>query len=79
MLTKKKKKTRVAMPCSGLQAKFTLLISESPPERHPCVRMKVAKLELKLVLAFMILGYDYSIVDKMGTRVSALPQLDLGN
>jgi len=41
--------------------------------------MKVAKLELKLVLAFMILGYDYSVVDKMGTRVSALPQPDLND
>lgn len=41
--------------------------------------MKVAKLELKLVLAFMILGYDYSVVDKMGTPVSALPQPDLND
>jgi len=39
--------------------------------------MKVAKLELKLVLAFMILGYDYFVVGKMGKRVSALPQPDL--
>jgi hypothetical protein len=41
--------------------------------------MKVAKLELKLVLALMVLGYDYLVVDKMGTRVSALPQPDLND
>ena len=41
--------------------------------------MKVAKLEFKLVLALMILGYDYSVVDKMGKSISALPQPDLND
>jgi sterol 14-demethylase len=41
--------------------------------------MKVAKLELKLVLALMVLGYDYSIVNKMGKRISALPPPDLND
>lgn len=47
--------------------------------RHPCAGMKVAKLELKLVLALMVLGYDYSVVDKEGKRISVLPQPDLND
>ncbi|KAF8957826.1 cytochrome P450 [Flammula alnicola] len=44
--------------------------------RHPCAGMKVAKLEIKLVLAIFLLGYDYKLVDKSGNYPKALPQPD---
>jgi len=49
------------------------------PGRHPCAGMKVAKLQLKLVLGLMVLGYDFSVVDKMGKSISVLPQPDLND
>ncbi|KAG5651880.1 hypothetical protein H0H81_007074 [Sphagnurus paluster] len=44
--------------------------------RHPCVGMRVAKLEIKLVLALIISGYDWSMVDAVGNVPSELPQPD---
>ena len=34
--------------------------------RHPCTGMKVAKLEMKLILAMFLTGYEYEVVDRDG-------------
>ncbi|KAJ7127689.1 cytochrome P450, partial [Mycena epipterygia] len=44
--------------------------------RHPCAGMKVAKLEMKLVLAFFLVGYEYDIIDTEGTPLVEVPQID---
>ncbi|KAJ7086226.1 cytochrome P450 [Mycena epipterygia] len=44
--------------------------------RHPCARMKLAKLEMKVVLAFLLVGYDHEIVDPEGTPLVEVPQID---
>ncbi|KIM37022.1 hypothetical protein M413DRAFT_448749 [Hebeloma cylindrosporum] len=44
--------------------------------RHPCAGMKIAKLEMKLVLALMLLGYNYDIVDEAGKYPDILPEPD---
>ncbi|GLB42457.1 putative cytochrome P450 [Lyophyllum shimeji] len=44
--------------------------------RHPCNGMRVAKLEMKLVIALVIAGYDFEIIDSSGKFPSALPQPD---
>ncbi|RDB27059.1 putative lanosterol 14-alpha demethylase [Hypsizygus marmoreus] len=44
--------------------------------RHPCAGMRLAKLELKLVIALIFAGYEFEIVDKTGKRPMALPQPD---
>ncbi|KAF9482298.1 cytochrome P450 [Pholiota conissans] len=44
--------------------------------RHPCTGMKVAKLEIKLILAMMLAGYDFDIVDKAGKAPKEIPQPD---
>ncbi|KAF8815722.1 cytochrome P450 [Phlegmacium glaucopus] len=44
--------------------------------RHPCSGMKVAKLEIKIILAFMLAGFDFGIVDKSGKPVTELPKPD---
>jgi sterol 14-demethylase len=41
--------------------------------RHPCTGMKVAKLEMKVIVAYMLAGYNYEIVDKNGSPVKTLP------
>jgi hypothetical protein len=41
--------------------------------------IQVVKLKLKLILALMVLGYDHSVVDKMGKCLLALPQPDLND
>jgi len=44
--------------------------------RHPCAGMRVAKLEMKLVLALIFAGYDFEIVDANGNLPTALPRPD---
>ena len=44
--------------------------------RHPCPGMKIAKLEIKLVLTMMLLGYDYELVDGTGNYPKELPSQD---
>ncbi|TFK38287.1 cytochrome P450 [Crucibulum laeve] len=44
--------------------------------RHPCTGMKVAKLEIKLILALFLAGYDYEVVDKSGNPAKTLPRSD---
>lgn len=44
--------------------------------RHPCAGMKVAKLEIKLVMAIILLGYDYELVDASGKYPTKLPVPD---
>jgi len=34
--------------------------------RHPCTGMKVAKLEIKMIIALFIAGYEYEVVDSNG-------------
>ena len=41
--------------------------------------MKIAKLEIKLILALMLLGYDYELVNKSGKYPDALPERDLND
>jgi sterol 14-demethylase len=38
--------------------------------------MKIAKLELKLVLALMLLSYNYELVDDSGKYPDILPEPD---
>jgi len=44
--------------------------------RHPCAGMKIAKLEIKLVLAMILLGYEYELVDGNGNYPKAVPAQD---
>ena len=60
---------------------YTLeLISNSDlsnfPGRHPCAGMKIAKLELKIVLALMLLGYNNDLVNESGKYPDILPEID---
>jgi cytochrome P450 len=41
--------------------------------RHACTGMKVAKLEMKMILAVFLEKYDYELVDGDGKRVSQMP------
>jgi len=44
--------------------------------RHPCLGMKIAKLEIKLILAMILLGYEYEIVDGNGNYPKEVPSQD---
>ncbi|KAG6860941.1 hypothetical protein C0995_005771 [Termitomyces sp. Mi166 len=44
--------------------------------RHPCAGMRIAKLEMKLVLALIFAGYKFEIVDAAGKLPSVLPRPD---
>ncbi|KAF9457598.1 cytochrome P450 [Collybia nuda] len=44
--------------------------------RHPCTGMKVAKLEIKIVVALFIVGYEYDLVDSSGKHSKSLPKPD---
>ena len=41
--------------------------------RHPCAGMKVAKLEMKLILAVFLTRYKFNLVDKDGKFPNPLP------
>jgi len=36
--------------------------------------MRIAKLEMKLVLAMLLVGYDYIVVDEHGNQTKELPK-----
>lgn len=42
--------------------------------RHPCTGMRVAKLEIKIVIALFLAGYEYDIVDEEGRFPKHLPK-----
>ncbi|KDR75612.1 hypothetical protein GALMADRAFT_68731 [Galerina marginata CBS 339.88] len=44
--------------------------------RHPCAGMRLAKLELKLSLALILLGFEYELVDGAGKYPKAIPVSD---
>jgi len=44
--------------------------------RHPCIGMKVAKLEMKLILAMFLTRYEFDLVDKDGKFPNPLPVPD---
>ena len=44
--------------------------------RHPCAGMKIAKLEIKLVLMMVLLGYEYELVDGNGNYPRQVPRQD---
>jgi len=44
--------------------------------RHICTGMKAAKLEMKLILAMFLMGYEYDLVDKDGKFPDPLPVPD---
>jgi len=44
--------------------------------RHPCTGMKVAKLEIKAIVAFMLAGFEFDVVDKFGKRPLEVPKPD---
>ncbi|KAF9530198.1 cytochrome P450 [Crepidotus variabilis] len=44
--------------------------------RHPCAGMKVAKLEIKLILSMLLLGYEYNLVDGQGQSTNIIPKPD---
>ncbi|KAH8115445.1 cytochrome P450 [Phellopilus nigrolimitatus] len=47
--------------------------------RHPCLGMRFAKLEVKVILAQFLMKYDYSAVDAAGKPVDTLPEPDREN
>ncbi|KAF9010098.1 cytochrome P450 [Cyathus striatus] len=44
--------------------------------RHPCTGMKVAKLELKAIIALFLARYDYNIIDASGNYPKCIPRPD---
>jgi len=47
--------------------------------RHPCPGMRVATLEVKIILAMLLVGYDYSIVDEHGNQTNRSPKPNLND
>jgi len=41
--------------------------------RHPCTGVKVAKLEMKLIMAMFLMRYEFDLVDKDGKFPNPLP------
>lgn len=44
--------------------------------RHPCVGVRIAKMEMKLLTALILLGYEYELVDGAGNRLEKVPLQD---
>jgi len=44
--------------------------------RHPCTGMKVAKFEVKMILALMLTRYEYTLVDAAGNPTMQVPEPD---
>ena len=42
--------------------------------RHPCLGMRFAKLEVKIILALFLTRYEYTLVDTQGRTVEKLPE-----
>ena len=41
--------------------------------RHPCAGMKIAKLEIKMIVAMFVMGYEYDVVDSDGRISKRVP------
>jgi hypothetical protein len=41
--------------------------------RHPCTGMRIAKLEIKIMVALFLSAYDFDIVDAQGEPAKYLP------
>lgn len=41
--------------------------------RHPCTGMKIAKLEIKMIVALFVVGYEFDVVDSRGRTPERLP------
>ena len=52
---------------------FTLLLTTNATGRHPCIGMKLAILEMKLVLATVLLGFEWELVDRLGGHLKTIP------
>ncbi|KDQ54410.1 hypothetical protein JAAARDRAFT_135628 [Jaapia argillacea MUCL 33604] len=44
--------------------------------RHPCTGMRVAKLEIKMIVAMFLVGYEYELVDGQGKFPNPFPKPD---
>lgn len=44
--------------------------------RHPCLGMTLARLEIKIILSLILLGYHYDVVDETGVKTDYLPKPD---
>jgi sterol 14-demethylase len=42
--------------------------------RHACPGMKIAKLEMKLIVALILLSFEYKLVDEKGRFPNPLPR-----
>jgi len=42
--------------------------------RHPCTGMKTAKLEIKVIVALFVAGYEFDIIDSTGNFPTVLPR-----
>jgi len=47
--------------------------------RHPCTGVKVAKLEIKMIVALFVVGYEHDVVDSGGGFPERLPVPDLND
>jgi sterol 14-demethylase len=47
--------------------------------RHPCLGMRLAKLEVKLILAMFFLTFEFQIVDAAGRAPKSLPRVDFND
>ncbi|KAG5639777.1 hypothetical protein H0H81_000057 [Sphagnurus paluster] len=47
--------------------------------RHPCLGMKFAKLETKIIVALFLAGYEYSVVNEKGEVPEHLPSVDFND
>lgn len=41
--------------------------------------MKIAKLEIKIILAMFLLGYQYDVVDETGVKTDYVPKPDFND
>lgn len=46
------------------------------PGRHPCTGTKVAKVEMKVVIALLLLTFEYKLVDANGNPVHKVPVMN---
>ncbi|KAG6863638.1 hypothetical protein C0991_004520 [Blastosporella zonata] len=50
-----------------------------PLGRHLCPGMRVAKVEMKIIIALVLLGYDYEVVDDRDYHLDSPPEIDKNN
>ncbi|KAJ7656668.1 cytochrome P450 [Mycena rosella] len=47
--------------------------------RHMCAGMRIAKLEIKLILALFVLSFEFQVVDGAGALPKSLPRVDFND